>query len=51
VLDVACGTGILARLAARMVGPTGKTVGTDVNEGMLGMAREAERRHDGPPIE
>ena len=51
VLDVACGTGILARLAARVVGPTGKTVGTDLNEGMLDMARTAEGLVDGPPIE
>lgn len=51
VLDVACGTGILARLAARVVGRTGKTVGTDLNEGMLAMARTAAGLPDGPPIE
>ena len=51
VLDVACGTGILARLAARAVGPTGKTVGTDINEGMLAMARTAVGLAEGPPIE
>jgi len=35
VLDVACGAGVLARLAANAVGPTGKVAGADLNEGML----------------
>ena len=39
VLDVACGTGVVARAAAPVVGGTGQVVGVDVNEGMLGMAR------------
>jgi ubiquinone/menaquinone biosynthesis C-methylase UbiE len=39
VLDVACGTGIVARLAAPLVGPTGRVVGLDSNEAMLAMAR------------
>jgi ubiquinone/menaquinone biosynthesis C-methylase UbiE len=39
VLDVACGTGIIARLAAERVGPTGTVAGLDVNAGMLGVAR------------
>jgi ubiquinone/menaquinone biosynthesis C-methylase UbiE len=38
-LNVACGTGVLARLAANAVGSTGKVAGADLNEGMLGMAR------------
>lgn len=38
VLDVACGTGIVARLAAAEVGPTGSVAGLDVNPGMLGVA-------------
>lgn len=41
VLDVACGTGIVARLAAPRVGPTGGVVGVDPNPGMLGVARAA----------
>jgi len=39
VLDVACGTGVLARTAADRVGPTGKVVGVDLSEGMLSVAR------------
>ena len=38
VLDVACGTGIVARTAADIVGPTGAVVGLDVNEAMLTVA-------------
>lgn len=39
VIDVACGTGIVARLAAKRVGPTGVVVGVDLNPGMLNVAR------------
>jgi ubiquinone/menaquinone biosynthesis C-methylase UbiE len=39
VLDVACGTGIVARMAAARVGPTGSVVGVDLNPGMLSVAR------------
>ncbi|MGH9244492.1 MAG: methyltransferase domain-containing protein [Acidimicrobiales bacterium] len=39
VLDVACGTGILARTAADRVGATGNVIGVDLNEGMLTVAR------------
>jgi SAM-dependent methyltransferase len=38
ILDVACGTGILARAAADRVGGSGAVVGLDVNEGMLAVA-------------
>jgi ubiquinone/menaquinone biosynthesis C-methylase UbiE len=38
VLDVGCGTGVHARAAARRVGPTGRVVGLDANEGMLAVA-------------
>ena len=40
VLDVACGTGIVARRAARRGGADGKVVGLDINEGMLEVARK-----------
>jgi len=39
VLDVACGTGLVARLAATAVGPTGQVTGLDINENMLVVAR------------
>jgi ubiquinone/menaquinone biosynthesis C-methylase UbiE len=39
VLDVACGTGVLASAAADRVGPGGAVVGLDPNEEMLGVAR------------
>ena len=39
VLDVACGTGVLARHLAAKVGPEGRVVGLDVNGGMLAVAR------------
>jgi SAM-dependent methyltransferase len=39
VLDVGCGTGVLAREAAGRVGPSGRVTGLDLNDGMLGVAR------------
>lgn len=39
VLDVGCGTGILARAAADRVGSAGLVAGVDVNEAMLHVAR------------
>lgn len=41
VLDVGCGTGIVARRAAPRVGAGGRVVGLDLNEGMLAVARAA----------
>jgi ubiquinone/menaquinone biosynthesis C-methylase UbiE len=39
VLDLACGTGIVARHAAKAAGAKGRVTGIDVNEGMLRVAR------------
>ena len=39
VLDVACGTGVVARLASTRVGQAGRVVGLDVNGAMLSVAR------------
>ena len=39
VLDVACGTGSIARLAAERVGPNGRVSALDANAGMLSVAR------------
>jgi ubiquinone/menaquinone biosynthesis C-methylase UbiE len=38
VLDVACGTGILARAVSDRVGPSGTVVGLDINPEMLAVA-------------
>jgi len=38
VLDVACGTGIVARSAAERVGSQGRVVGVDLNQAMLTVA-------------
>ena len=39
VLDVACGTGIVTRRVAPMVGAAGKVVGLDISPAMLAVAR------------
>lgn len=39
VLDVACGTGIVGRVAAERVGPEGRVAGVDRNPAMLTVAR------------
>jgi ubiquinone/menaquinone biosynthesis C-methylase UbiE len=41
VVDVGCGTGIVARVAAEQVGANGSVVGVDINEQMLDVARAA----------
>ena len=42
VLDVGCGTGVLAREAHRRVGQEGQVVGLDLNQGTLAVAARAE---------
>jgi SAM-dependent methyltransferase len=49
VLDVACGTGIVARRAVARVGPSGTVVGIDVNRSMLDIAKAASGEIE-PPI-
>lgn len=50
VLDLACGTGFVARAAAALVGPTGHVAAADLLEGMLRIAaRNAPRMY--PDIE
>jgi ubiquinone/menaquinone biosynthesis C-methylase UbiE len=48
ILDIACGTGVVARVAAERIG-TGRVVGLDLNDGMLAVARSVPKR--GAPIE
>ncbi len=42
VLDIACGTGVLARAARARVGPRGSVCGVDLNQGMLSVAARVE---------
>src|SRR5205823_10646558 len=39
VLDVACGSGVVTRLAAERVAPNGAVAGLDINPAMLAVAR------------
>jgi ubiquinone/menaquinone biosynthesis C-methylase UbiE len=49
VLDVACGTGVVARAAALLVGPEGAVTGVDVRPGMLAAAASTPAPEE-PPI-
>ncbi len=40
VLDLATGTGVVARLLAERVGPKGKVIGADINSEMLTLAKD-----------
>ena len=42
LVDVGTGTGLVAGMALRRVGPTGSVIGVDPNEGMLAVARRLE---------
>jgi ubiquinone/menaquinone biosynthesis C-methylase UbiE len=46
VLDIACGTGIVARNVSPHVGSQGTVIGLDVNPDMIDMARKAAERVD-----
>jgi ubiquinone/menaquinone biosynthesis C-methylase UbiE len=39
ILDIACGTGIVARVASKRVGNSGSVVGIDISKDMLAVAR------------
>lgn len=49
VLDLACRTGIVTRVAAPVIGAEGEIVATDLNEGMLNEAQQ--HPVDGAPVE
>src|SRR6478735_390970 len=51
VIDIACGTGIVARIAAARVGPSGAVVGVDLNPGMLNVARSLENTDDAASVQ
>src|SRR5690606_9317621 len=46
VLDVACGTGIVARLAKARLGPSSLVVGVDASAPMIALAGEKDRTVD-----
>ena len=50
VLDVGCGTGIVSRVVAPIVGSSGRMVGLDIDPGMLSVARSLEPA-DGADVE
>ena len=50
VLDVACGTGVVTRIAAERAGRKGYVVGIDLNPGMIEVAR-TQPAPAGAPIE
>ena len=51
LLDVACGTGIVARLAASVLGPAGRVLGRDLNQPMLERGRTHRLPPDSAPVE
>jgi ubiquinone/menaquinone biosynthesis C-methylase UbiE len=50
VLDVACGTGVVTRFAARATGTTGTVTGVDIGPPMLAVARSQSLEQDSAPI-
>ncbi len=50
VLDVACGTGVVTRFAARATGTTGTVTGLDIAAPMLAVARSQPAEPDSAPI-
>jgi SAM-dependent methyltransferase len=43
-LDIACGTGVVARCAARAAGPSGHTSGIDIDPAMIEVAKSSAQR-------
>ena len=50
MLDLACGTGVVARAAAQCLGPAGRIIAVDLNPGMIDVARSLAAPA-GAPIE
>jgi SAM-dependent methyltransferase len=51
VLDVACGTGVVSRAAARRAGTSGSVTGLDLGEPTLAIARSIKQEEGAAPIE
>ncbi len=47
ILDIACGTGVVARRAARRMTKRGHVTGVDLNPNMIAVARAAAERERG----
>src|SRR5688500_18578159 len=43
VLDLGSGTGKICFIASQVVGPAGRVIGVDMNDGMLAIARKHQR--------
>jgi SAM-dependent methyltransferase len=50
VLDIGCGTGLDAFVAAKLAGPRGRVVGIDITPGMVAKAREHLRQLPMPQL-
>lgn len=50
VLDLGCGGGLDSLIAARQVGPSGKVIGIDFSDIMLGKARKAAEEASSPNV-
>jgi ubiquinone/menaquinone biosynthesis C-methylase UbiE len=51
VIDIACGTGIVARIAATKVGARGVVAAVDLNPGMLNVARSLKSMDDSASVQ
>jgi ubiquinone/menaquinone biosynthesis C-methylase UbiE len=51
VIDIACGTGVVARIAAARVGRGGAVAGVDLNPGMLNVARSLKTTDDAASVQ
>lgn len=51
VIDIACGTGVVARIAAARVGRGGAVAGVDLNPGMLNVARSLKTKDDAASVQ
>lgn len=51
LLDLACGPGTVARIAAQRLGPLGRVTGCDLSHAMLEIARSKPRLANSAPIE
>jgi SAM-dependent methyltransferase len=49
VVDLGCGGGLDVFLAAHKVGPSGKSIGIDMTEDMIALARRNAGKYDPPP--